>query len=65
MITAASVSARRRASSLTGSVPGSTDNTSSPVASGVPIAAEAALTDVTPGTITALKRSANRVCMCM
>ena len=28
-------------------------------------AAEAALTDVTPGMITASKRSASRVCMCM
>ena len=31
----------------------------------MPVAADAALTDVTPGTITASKRSVSRVCMCM
>ncbi len=65
MITAASLSASRRVSSAVGSVPGRIDSTSSPCTSGVAIAAEAALTEVTPGTITASKRSVSRVCMCM
>ena len=65
MITAASASVSRRDSSSTSMVPGRIDSTCSPVTSGVEIAADAALTEVTPGTITALKRSVSRVCICM
>ena len=65
MITAASVSASLRRSSSGGSVPGRIVSTSSPWTSGVPVAAEAALTEVTPGTITASNRCVSRLCMCM
>ena len=64
-MTAASVSASRRSSSSAGSVPGRMVSTWSPWTRGVAIAADAALTDVTPGTITASKRSVSRVCICM
>ncbi len=50
MIAAPSVSARRRASSGSGSVPGSTVSTSVRRTSGSAAAAAAADTDVTPGT---------------
>ncbi len=64
-MTAASVSESRRWSSSAGSVPGRIVSTWSPWTSGVATAADAALTEVTPGTITASKRSVRRVCMCM
>ncbi len=51
------MSASLRLSSSTGSVPGRIVSTSSPWTSGVPVAADAALTDVTPGTMTASNRS--------
>ena len=59
------MSANLRLSSSTGRVPGIIVSTSSPWTRGVPVAADAALTEVTPGTITASKRSVSRVCMCM
>ena len=60
MMTAASVSARRRAISVTGRVPGSTVSTSSCRHNPVDRPADAAETDVTPGTTWASKRSASR-----
>ena len=51
MIAAASVCRSRSASTSGDSVPGQHVSTSSPSTSGVPIAADAALTDVTPGTM--------------
>ena len=65
MITAPSLSASRRASSAVGSVPGSTVSTSSWRTSGVATAADAALTEVTPGTTSPPNRSASRSCRYM
>lgn len=65
MIAAASVSRRRRVSSSAGKVPGNTVSTCSPSTKGVPRAAEAALTEVMPGMISASNRSASLRCMCM
>ena len=65
MITTPWLSASRRVSSATGSVPGSTVSTSSCRTSGVAAAADAALTDVTPGTISQRNRSASRSCRYM
>lgn len=56
---------RRDASSGRPSVPGSTVSTSFPSTSGTPNAAEAALTEVTPGTISVRNRALIRLCMCM
>ena len=65
-ITAAeSVPASRAASSSGGSVPGSTVRISSRSTSGRPSTADAALTEVTPGTTSVSYRWASRLCMCM
>ncbi len=55
----------RSASWSGGRMPGSTVRTSSASTSGVPSAAAAALTDVTPGTTSVSYRLARRLCMCM
>lgn len=63
--TAESVDASRAVSSSSGRVPGRIVRISSPSTSGVPSRAAAALTEVTPGTTSAVYRSASRLCMCM
>ncbi len=65
MIAAAPVPLSRRVSSSRPSVPGSTVSTSSPSTSGVASAADAALTEVMPGTISVRKLLLIRLCMCM
>jgi hypothetical protein len=65
MITAASVSARRRASSSSGIVPGSTDSTSSPCTIGSPLADQQPDMAVTPGITSVGKRCASRTWRCM
>ena len=65
MIAAPWVSASRRASSGVGSVPGSTVSTSSCRTSGVPAAAAAADTEVTPGTTSVGNRPLSRSCRYM
>ncbi len=65
MIAAPCVSASRRASSGVGSVPGSTVSTSSCRTSGVPAAAAAADTEVTPGTTSVGNRPLSRSCRYM
>ena len=65
MKTAASVSASQFLSSWSGNVPGRMVSTSSASTSGSPAAAADADTDVTPGTMTHVKRSLSRLCMCM
>ena len=65
MIAAPWVSASRRASSAVGSVPGRMVSTSSCRTSGVPVAAAAADTDVTPGTTSAGNRGLSRSCRYM
>jgi hypothetical protein len=65
MIAAPFVARSRSASSAGGSVPGSTVSTSSPSTSGVAIAADAALTDVTPGTMWVSNSGEIRLCMCI
>ena len=65
MIAAASVPRSRRVSSSAPSVPGSTVSTSFPSTSGIDSAADAALTEVIPGTITAVNRLLIRLCICM
>lgn len=62
---AASVPRSLRVSSSVGMVPGSTVSTCSPSTNGVPSAADAALTEVMPGMISASKRSASLRCICM
>ncbi len=65
MIAAAPVPLSRRASSSRPSVPGSTVSTSSPSTSGMASAADAALTEVMPGTTSVRNRPLIRLCMCM
>ena len=65
MIAAAPVPLSLCASSSRPSVPGSTVSTSSPSTSGIASAADAALTDVMPGTTSVRNRLLIRLCMCM
>ena len=65
MIATAPVPLSRRASSSRPSVPGSTVSTSSPSTSGIASAADAALTEVMPGTTSVRNRLLIRLCMCM
>ncbi|CPU42478.1 Uncharacterised protein [Mycobacteroides abscessus] len=65
MMTAAWESPSLRVISSAGRVPGITVKISSPSTSGVPVAAEAALNDVTPGMMTASNLSVRRRCICI
>ena len=65
MIAAAPVLLSLWTNSSRPSVPGSTVSTSSPSASGMASAADAALTEVMPGMISVRNRSLIRLCMCM
>ena len=65
MMTAASVSDSRRASSASAMVPGSTDSTSSPWTIGMPVADQQPDMAVTPGMTSVGKRCASRTCRCM
>jgi hypothetical protein len=65
MITAPWVSASRRASSGSGIVPGRTVSTSVWRTRGLATAAEAAATEVTPGTTSVWNRPESRSCMYM